>query len=597
MIRKSAQYLLPEQKPEASLSNYDIYPALIVPENQIGIGFEAFASKIQAYASIAIDGYIGVLFEDFKTKLEAELTKLGKSSVWIAVSDCLKHQAAIDELLAPFLGGQDPLFGTRTTCSLTEFFEPGKLDKLVLCESEDKITIVYGIGAFLVNSTQLRVYIDLPKNEIQFRSRAGSITNLGCQVADDPKKMYKRFYFVDWVVLNKHKHAFLSSVDIFIDGQHTDSPSFISGESFREALKTMSINCFRVRPWFEPGTWGGQWIKENIPGLAPDVPNYAWSFELIVPENGLLLQSSNILLELSFDCLMFTHGKEVLGEAFETYGVEFPIRFDFLDTVKGGNLSVQCHPVKAYMKEHFGEGFTQEETYYILDSTGDAEVYLGFNNDIDKSEFEAELKRSYQLAEPLQIEKYVQKHPAKKHDLFLIPPGTIHASGQGNVVLEISSTPYIFTFKMYDWLRPDLDGKPRPLNIDRAMQNLNFNRKGEVVQNELICRPNLIKTTSTAQLYHLKTHPAHLYDVYRVHFTTEVSINTQNSCHVLSLVQGTEIEICTLNMFKTTYHYAETFVVPAASQSYKIRNLDTHEAWVVMAFVKSKNLIDYDLIV
>jgi mannose-6-phosphate isomerase class I len=583
--RKTGKLLLPEVKTNHTPGRYDIYPAFNLDDNLIFESFDSLAAIISHHKIVIIDGYIGVFFDHFQNMLDKSLKELGLSTSWKNSSDFLKPSDIIEKLISPFTGGDDPLFGKRTNLIIEDFFDLQK-SRTFLPDDNADINIIIGPGAKLAGWNGFLIYIDIPKSEIQFRARAGSITNFGAIAPDDPKVMYKRFYFVDWIIFNKHKQNILQQTDIIIDAQRPEKPVWMFGKTLRNSLNVMSHSVFRARPWFEPGVWGGTWISDHIAGLNKDVPNYAWSFELIAPENGLLFESSGRLLEVSFDCLMYLEGKAILGDCYNRFGADFPIRFDFLDTFDGGNLSIQCHPRTDYMKVHFGEEFTQEETYYILDTKENAAVYLGFQEDIVPSDFRMELEKSYRDSEPVNIEKFIQKLPASKHDLFLIPYGTIHGSGKNNLVLEISSTPYIFTFKMYDWLRPDLDGKPRSLNIERGMQNLYFDRKGSYVKEMLISKPVLLDQGDDWQLYHLPTHETHLYDVHRYHFRTGIEAKTENKCHVLSLVEGTSIVVEIKNGFSQVFNYVETFVIPAAAGSYRIVNNSDNEAIIVKAFVK-----------
>ncbi|MFZ2285682.1 MAG: class I mannose-6-phosphate isomerase [Bacteroidales bacterium] len=325
---------------------------------------------------------------------------------------------------------------------------------------------------------------------------------------------------------------------------------------------------------------------DNISRLNPDVPNYAWSSELITPQNGLLLESSSLLLEVSFDSLMYTAAESVPGDCHWRFGTDFPIRFDYPDTFNGGNLSIQCHQRPEYTKKHFGENFTQEECYYILDSKDEAVVNLGFREDINPDEFISTLKVSAATNQPLDTDRYIRKLPAARPDIFLIPCGTVHGSGKNNMVLGISSTPYIFTFKMYDWLRIDLNGNPHDLNIERARDNLFFDRKGEEVSSKIKAQPVILHEGSDWQLWHLPTHETHLYDVQRSNFRTSVEIATGNKCLVMNLVEGKRIAVETRHGLRQKISYAETFVIPAAAETAGITNISGSEATLVLAFVK-----------
>ncbi|WP_234414617.1 class I mannose-6-phosphate isomerase [Muricauda brasiliensis] len=548
-------------------------------------GYEGLADFIIKHKTVCLDGFSGVAWEIVVHKICDAVKSNGFTVNAIAIKACLKDENKIASMVDPFLGEEESVWGRKCDFSLLDYFDREKL-KTVKPNNQSVINIVYGSGASLVDWDCPLVYFDLPKNELQYRMRAGSVTNLGISTSNVDFKMYKHYYFIDWVVLNQEKERLASKIDVIVDAQFQDTITWSHMNDIKEALKVMAASVFRVRPWFEPGAWGGEWIKGHIPGLNKDVVNYAWAFSLIVPENGLLFESDGNLLEISFDFLMNQESKNVLGKHQATFGIEFPIRFNFLDTYEGGNLSIQCHPSLTYIQEEFGENITQDECYYILDCKEDASVYLGFQENIDSQKFKEDLERSQEENIELDIVDYVQKHPSKKHELYLIPNGTVHSAGSGNMVLEISATPYIFTFKMYDWLRLDLNGKPRPINIEHAFKNLNFDRKGENVTNELFSKTYVAEETSDHAITNYPTHPDHFYDVRRLEFDVFIERSTENSCQVMMLVEGDRIQLETENGHVETLAYAETFVVPAAAKSFKLKNLCQGRAKVINAFLK-----------
>ena len=257
----------------------------------------------------------------------------------------------------------------------------------------------------------------------------------------------------------------------------------------------------------------------------------------------------------------------------ERFGEEFPIRFDFLDTMGGGNLSLQVHPLESYIHNTFGMTYTQDESYYLVEAGEGARVYLGLNEGVDPEAMARDLRAAEAGDAPFDDTAHVRSWPAKKHDHFLIPGGTVHCSGKDCMVLEISATPYIFTFKLWDWGRMGLDGRPRPINIGHGLKNIQWERTERWVAKNLVNRVMQVSKGPGWNEEHTGLHELEFIETHRHRFTSSVPHHTGWGVNVICLVEGREVlvESPTGAFAPFPVHYAETFIIPAAVGPYSIR--------------------------
>jgi mannose-6-phosphate isomerase class I len=419
------------------------------------------------------------------------------------------------------------------------------------------------------------VYADLARWEIQLRQRRNEIGNLGAHNLDERASLkYKRAFFVDWRAADRLKVRLFDRIDVLLDTNVPNRPKAIAGDVFRRSLRQAATRPFRVVPFFDPGPWGGHWM-ERVCNLPEDgAPNHAWCFDCVPEENSLLLGFGDARVEIPSIDLILMFPEQLLGQnVVARFGAEFPIRFDFLDTIGGGNLSLQVHPLASYIREHFGMEYTQDESYYMLDAEEGACVYLGLKEGVDRAAVIRDLERAQSADFDFPAEEYVNRFPARKHDHFLIPAGTVHCSGKDSMVLEISATPYIFTFKLWDWGRLGLDGRPRPIHLQHGIANIQWNRTTDWVERSLINRVEPLASGEGWREERTGLHELEFIETRRHWFTGTVPHDTKGTVHVLNLIEGDEVvvESPTGAFAPFTVHYAETFIVPAAVGPYTIR--------------------------
>ena len=202
--------------------------------------------------------------------------------------------------------------------------------------------------------------------------------------------------------------------------------------------------------------WGGNKLKEKYGKKTKKKP-CAESWELSFHKDGLTrLSNGKTLAE--------TVTEKDLGENVKIFPF-FPVLIKFIDAKE--NLSVQVHPSDDYALKH-ENSFGKTEMWYIVEAEENAGIYLGFNRDVTKEEYETAIKEK-------RLTGLLNFYEVKSGDCYFIPSGTIHAIGKGCLICEIQQNSNL-TYRVYDYGRKDKNGNERELHIEKALKVTNLKK-------------------------------------------------------------------------------------------------------------------------
>ncbi len=555
--------------------NYDKYPEKVIENYKAVQGYDRIKDLFRKEIGnkerhvITLELYTEVEITEILEGLK------GLNASFYNAEECMVSDEEYGDTIKPFLT-DDRVFGIMNTLNIKDFYIPEKIEALqkdiALAEG---LIIVYGVGATLVCEGDTLVYCDMARWEIQRRFAKGKSNWKSSNSSAPNLAKFKQGFFVEWRMADRLKRRLFDKMDYLLDTNEKGIPKMVEGEGFRAGLTKFSAEPFRLVPYFAPEVWGGQWMKD-VCGLDKASPNYAWAFDGVPEENSIFMRFGEVRIEVPSIDVVFYCPEQLLGHRIHArFGDEYPIRFDFLDTMGGQNLSLQVHPLTEYIQNTFNMHYTQDESYYILDCEDDCHVYLGLKEGLHEEEMIADLKRAQQGEIVFDADRYVNKWPVKKHDHFLIPGGTIHCSGKDTMVLEISATPYIFTFKLWDWGRVGLDGLPRPVHINHGEQVIKWNRTTEWVKENLVNAITILSEDGENKVEKTGLHEREFIETRRYSITTTcemISEGSVSSCNVVE-GEGAVIESLDGSFIPFEVHYAETFIIPESVRTFAIRPL------------------------
>lgn len=556
---------------------------------------------------VALDGYVGTDWPHLLGLLRDALAAEKIALTAIDIAACYKRPEELEAMLAENLPTDreiDPvlLFGKIFHGDIGDLFDAGRLEQQKNSWLERKaepagvreVVCVYGCGAAcepLLPLYEAVLYSDLTPQQVTLRIKAGRVSPLGDSGERTLSYIFRRLYYFDYEIAMRHRDGLILSgaVTFYIDANRSDALKLLPCDALKRILAEMLAYPFRCKPVYLEGVWGGQHIKK-LRGLPEDMRNCAWVFDLIPNEVSVLIKVGQHTLEVPYPTFFRTQAELLMGpESVRRFGRLFPIRFNYDDTYAGnGNMSIQVHPPAEYTREHFNEPFQQDESYYVV-KTGGSRTYQGFRDDADIGEFFEKVRLAETKHEPFDYERYVNAFESREGDQFLLPGGTLHASGKNQVVLEIGSiTVGSYTFKMYDYLRLDLNGVPRPIHSRHGMNVVNTSHRRSVIDGVLRPQPRVLREGFGWREVLLGEHEKIFFSLRRLEFDRCMKDATDGTFHVLVLVDGDEVLVYALDNPEHCYRMktCDMVVVPASLGGYGLINLGKAPCKVTKTLLK-----------
>ena len=303
----------------------------------------------------------------------------------------------------------------------------------------------------------------------------------------------------------------------------------------------------KFKPILKEKIWGGTKLK-TVLGKKTDLPNIGESWELSDIAGDVSVVSNGVLKNQSLKSLLDTYKADLIGvKNHKLFGGTFPLLIKFIDAKEA--LSIQLHPNDKLAGERHNS-FGKTEMWYVMQADADANLVVGFNQDMTLETYLKHLKANT-LTDILNYDKVTSG------DSYFIEAGRLHAIGAGVLLAEIQQTSNI-TYRVYDWDRIDDDGNVRELHNDLAVEAFDFEmrdnfridyQKVENNSNEMVSCP--------------------FFTTNFIHVTGEVlKHNYKDSFFIYMCVEG--VAVIETNTTIEHLKKGETLLMPAAIETYKI---------------------------
>ncbi len=303
----------------------------------------------------------------------------------------------------------------------------------------------------------------------------------------------------------------------------------------------MRIRPFKTRPSFHSSPWGGRAMADSLGKKIPDGP-VAESWEVSAHPNGVCFVDGGPLDGMSLPDLVGRTGPDLLGaEIHRAYGGEFPLLVKLIDV--NSLASVQVHPNDEQARALEGYPRGKAEAWYIIGRSEKAQFSLGLVPGTTEESFREALSQD-------RAQELLGSPAVSAGDCLFVPPGTVHAAGNGVLLLEVQQSCDI-TYRVYDWDRVDSEGRRRELHIDKAMQVIDFP-----------ARPRVFHASQAADTMNPLLECA-FFKMFELVLESGMGLPSRPSCATGTLVQGS----CVLESDAAAVQLAcgDSFIIPALS--------------------------------